>query len=61
MKQQLISECIEFFTSTHKSNFYSKLFDVIYLSNFQDFKNIHLLSLDLKDILGMLFLELLLS
>lgn len=37
MKRQLIFECMEFFTSTHKSNFYSKLFDVIDLSNFREY------------------------
>ena len=54
MKRELIFECIEFFTSTHSQIFilnYSIL--LIYLI----FKNIHLLSLDLKDILDMLFLD----
>ncbi|WP_432402330.1 transposase [Wukongibacter sp. M2B1] len=37
MKRQLIFECIEFFTGSHKSNFYSKLFDVIDLSDFPEY------------------------
>ncbi|WP_250160061.1 transposase [Caloranaerobacter azorensis] len=37
MNRQLILECIEFFTSTHKSNFYLKLFDAIDLSDFPEY------------------------
>lgn len=37
MKRQLVFECIEFFTSTKKSNFYSKLFDSIDLSHFSEY------------------------
>jgi len=37
MSRQLVFECIEFFTSTHKSNFYSKLFDAIDLSDFPEY------------------------
>ncbi|SHH25143.1 Transposase domain [Caloranaerobacter azorensis DSM 13643] len=37
MNRYLVFECIKFFTSTHKSNFYPKLFDVINLSDFHEY------------------------
>ncbi|RKD25216.1 hypothetical protein BET04_03070 [Caminicella sporogenes] len=37
MSRQLVFEYIEFFTSTHKSNFFSKLFDAIDLSDFPEY------------------------
>lgn len=37
MKRQLIFQCIELFTSTHKSSFHTKVFDTIDLSDFPEF------------------------